>query len=142
MSELPRMDGLVRAYESHGGRLIWHDAVDAADALGIDTASVHRRLARHFDRLERRGWGLAAALKTDALRLTGDAPDALDAYERLGSAGLAPPTFRMFRRVLIDSGAVPELRALAERDRMVWELAVIGHGPRACAQCAAERSGR
>lgn len=136
------MDSLVRAYESHGGRLAWHDAVGAAEGLGIDSASVHRRLARHFDRLESTSWRLAAALKADALRLTGDAPDALEGYERLRTAGLAPPTFRMFRRVLIDSGAVAELRALAERDRMVWELAVIGHGPRACAQCACERRGR
>jgi hypothetical protein len=142
VSELPLMDGLVRAYESHGGRLTWHDAADAADGLGIDSASVHRRLVRHFDRLERTGWGLAAALKADVLRLISDAPDAMDAYERLRPAGVAPPTFRMFRRVLIDSGAVPELRALAERDRLVWELAAIGQGPRACAQCAAERSGR
>lgn len=107
--------------------------------LGIDSASVHRRLARHFDRLERTGWRLAAALKADALRLIGDAPDALAGYERLRKVGLAPQTFRMFRRVLIDYGAVPELTALAERDRMVWELAAIGHGPRACAWCAGER---
>lgn len=142
MGELIAVDGLVRAYESHGGRLAPHDAIDAAIALGIDSASVQRRLARYLDQLEAPGWRIAAALKADALRLIGDAPDALAAYERLDTAGLAPPTFRMFRRVVIDSGAVPELRALAERDRMVWELAAVGHGPRACAQCAGDRRRR
>jgi hypothetical protein len=101
------MGSLVPAYESHGGRLAWHNAVRAADELGIDSASVHRRLARHFDRLERTGWRLAAAVKADAVRLIEDAPKALAEYERLSAADLAPPMFRMFRRVLIDPAWFP-----------------------------------
>lgn len=133
------MDSLVRAYEAHGGRLASHDAINTATELGIKVASVHKRLARHFDRLEAPGWRrLGAALKTDALRLIGDFPDALAGYERLCMAGLGPPTFRMFRRVVIDSGAVPELKPLADRDRLVRHLAAMGYGRRACRQCAAE----
>jgi hypothetical protein len=135
-----RFAGLVRAFELHGGRLADHCLDEWAQIWVIAPDSVRRELQTHLARVEAT-WMMTVRPSPAELRILADAPDALAAFESMTARGRAPPTFRLFRRVFLESGAFPELSDLIERDSLVWELARIGQGPRACARCVGETGG-
>jgi hypothetical protein len=97
---------LANSYELHNCRLALHAVDEAARQWVIGSDAVRKRLMTYFERLET-GWSLErvlpAALRSDIV----EAPDALAAYERLAAIGKAPPTYRLFRSVFIESRAFP-----------------------------------
>lgn len=140
MGRAERLAGLVRDFELHGGGVADHFLEEWARRWMIDVHSVERELRGYLQRREA-NWVMTARPAAEHLDVLAQAPDGLAAYELLGRIGTAPPTFRLFRRIFLESGAFPELSKLIKRDRLVWGLARIGQGPRACAACAGEVGG-
>jgi len=97
---------LAKSYELHNCRRAPHAVDEAARQWVVGRDAVRKRLMTYFDRRET-GWSLElvlpAALRPDIV----EAPDALAAYERLAANGEAPPTYRLFRSVFIESRAFP-----------------------------------
>jgi hypothetical protein len=126
---------LVAEFDWHGAKLAPHLIESARSAFGVTESGVRKRLDRYLGHLEV-GWSLQRDFDLRRLQDIEDAADALDAYRRLRLAGVAPPTYRLFRHIFIDAPGYPELRGLRDRELAVLKLAARGQGPRACAKCA------